>query len=395
MGPLNDLTVLELGVLIAGPFCGQLLGDFGADVIKIEQPGVGDPIRQWGEVLVDGHSVFSAKIGRNKKCITLDLRQPAGQDLLKDLVAQADILVENFRPGTMEKWGVGYDVLSQINPRLIMVRVSGFGQDGPYAKRAGFGSIGEAIGGLRYITGDPANLPARTGISIGDSLAATFAALGTLVAVHHRHRTGRGQVVDSAIYESVLAMMESLVPEYTLGGHIRERTGSILPKVAPSNVYPCLDGMMLIAANQDTVFGRLAEAMAQPELANDDRFSNHLARGDNQTELDQVISDWTANLTTHDLQALCDEHGVPCSPIFRAPDMLSDPHFQAREALIDVDHPHLGAFPMQNVFPRLSETPGEISHPAPDLGANNEEIFGQLLDKSAEEIATLKRRGVI
>jgi len=395
MGPLEDLTVLELGVLIAGPFCGQLLGDFGAEVIKIEQPGVGDPMRQWGEVLIDGHSVFSAKIGRNKKSVTLDLRQAEGQAILKDLVETADILIENFRPGTMEKWGLGYDVLNALNPRLIMVRVSGFGQDGPYSERAGYGSIGEAVGGLLYITGDPESLPSRTGISIGDSLAATYAALGTLIAVHHRHKTGLGQMVDAAIYESVLAMMESLIPEYQLGGHVRERTGSILPKVAPSNVYPCSDGMMLIAANQDGVFTRLSEAMGQPELTADEKFSSHVARGDHQAELDELISTWTLDFTTSDLQALCDVHGIPCSPIYRAPEMLADPHFAAREAIISVDHPHLGPFKMQNVFPRLSETPGKVTHTAPDLGQDNDEVLGQRLGKSAEELADLSRLGVI
>lgn len=395
MGPLEDLRVLELGVLIAGPFCGQLLGDFGAEVIKIEQPEVGDPMRQWGEVLIDGHSLFSAKIGRNKKSITLDLRQSEGQTILKKLVKRADILIENFRPGTMEKWGLGYGVLAEINPGLIMTRVSGFGQDGPYSTRAGYGSIGEAVGGLRYITGDPDSLPSRTGISIGDSLAATYAALGTLMAVHHRHKTGRGQMVDSAIYESVFAMMESIVPEYQLGGHVRERTGSILPKVAPSNIYPCRDGMMLIAANQDGVFGRFAEAMGKRELAEDARFLSHVARGDHQGELDEIISAWSGDFTTAELQACCDSHGVPCSAIYRAPDMLADPHFAARKAIISVDHPHLGPFKMQNAFPRLSETPGEVTHTAPDLGQHNDEILGQGLGMNTDEIADLKRRGVI
>src|SRR5580704_16572372 len=277
-GALSDLRVLELGTLIAGPFCGQLLGDMGAEVIKVEPPSQGDPMRSWGRHK-DGAmpSLWWPVVSRNKKAITLDLRQRDGQELLKSLVAKADFLLENFRPGTLEKWGLGFDALSAVNPRLIMIRVSGYGQTGPYAHRAGFGAIGEAMGGLRHVVGDPSTPPSRMGISIGDALAATFACVGALSALHYREKTGRGQIVDSAIYEAVLNMMESLITEYDQSGYIRERTGAILPNVAPSNVYPTRDGLVLIAANQDTVFGRLALAMGEPELARDPRYATHQA----------------------------------------------------------------------------------------------------------------------
>ena len=297
-GPLAGLRVIELGTLLAGPFCGQLLGDFGAEVIKVEPPGQGDPMRVWGREKAHGKSLWWPVVARNKKAITLDLRQADGQALLKDLVKQSDFLLENFRPGTMEKWGLGWSELSAINPRLIMIRVSGFGQTGPYSRQAGFGAIGEAMGGLRYVVGDPSTPPSRMGISIGDSLAATFACIGALSALHHRDKTGRGQVVDSAIYEAVLNMMESLITEYDKAGYVRERTGAILPNVAPSNVYRTADGMVLIAANQDTVFSRLAEAMGQPDLATNPKYSSHGARGAHQAELDALVESWTSTLTT-------------------------------------------------------------------------------------------------
>ena len=264
--PLDDIRVVELGQLLAGPFCGQLLGDFGAEVIKVEDPTNGDPMRQWGREKPYGKSLWWPVVARNKKSVTANLRTEAGQDLVRRLIARADVLIENFRPGTLERWGLAPEQLWEINPGLIVTRVTGFGQTGPYASRAGYGSIGEAMGGIRYVTGDPDRAPARAGISLGDSLAATFAALGTLVALHQRGRTGRGQVVDSAIYEAVLAMMESLLPEWQIAGYQRERTGTTLPNVSPSNVYPTADGeVVLIAANQDTVFRRLAEVMGRPE----------------------------------------------------------------------------------------------------------------------------------
>jgi formyl-CoA transferase len=394
-GPLAGLRVIELGTLLAGPFCGQLLGDFGAEVIKVEPPGQGDPMRVWGREKAHGKSLWWPVVARNKKAITLDLRQAEGQELLKSLVAEADFLLENFRPGTLEKWGLGWNELSAINPRLIMIRVSGFGQTGPYSRQAGFGAIGEAMGGLRYVVGDPTTPPSRMGISIGDSLAATFACIGALTALHHRHMTGRGQVIDSAIYEAVLNMMESLVTEYDKTGFIRERTGAILPNVAPSNVYQTRDGMVLIAANQDTVFTRLTAAMGQPALAQDPRYATHGARGAHQQELDALVEQWTLSLTTQDALALMDEHGVPAGLIYRAPEMLQDPHFKAREAIVTVPHPDFGELRMQNVAPKLSETPGSVHSPSPELGQHNDEVYLQLLGLARERYDELKSRKVI
>lgn len=390
------MRVIEIGQILAGPFCGQLLADFGADVIKIEEPGVGDPMREWGREKPHGQSLWWPVVARNKKSITLDLRREEARDIVYALVREADILVENFKPGTLERWGLGYDVLSRINPRLIMVRITGYGQTGPYSRYPGYGAIGEALGGLRYVTGDPSVPPSRSGISIGDSLAAIFGCIGCLVALHARERTGVGQVVDSAIYESVLAMMESLIPEYDLAHYVRERTGPILPNVAPSNVYPTSDGqMVLIAANQDGVFERLAEAMGQAELARDYRFETHSARGANQAALDQLIAAWTRTQTRDALVATLNEADVPVGSIYRAPEMLADPHFKAREAIIAIAHPLLGQIKMQNVVPKLSETPGAINHAGPMLGEHNDEIYRTLLGMSDTELADLKNKGVI
>ena len=311
-GPLADLKVVEMGTLIAGPFCGQILGDFGADVVKIEDPKSGDPMRQWGRSLPKGLSPWWPVIGRNKRSLALDLRASEGREIARALIDQADILIENFRPGTMEKWGMGYEALSARNPRLIMARVSGFGQTGPYAGRAGYGLIGEAMGGLRHVTGEPDRPPARAGISIGDSLTAMHAVMGITMALHHRSNTGRGQMIDAALYESVLAVMENLVTEYDITGYIRERSGAILPGIAPSNVYPCAKAeMILIGGNGDTVFARLAEIMQMAGLASDPKFISHAARGENQAELDAIIADWTRGWALADLLALLEEKGIP------------------------------------------------------------------------------------
>ena len=395
-GPLSDLRVIELGSLIAGPFCRQLLGDMGAEVIKIESPGQGDPMRQWGREKAYGESLWWPVVARNRKSITLDLRQAEGQALPHRLAAKTDFLLENFRPGTMEKWGCGYPDLAAINPGLIMIRVSGYGQNGPYAQRAGFGAIGEAMGGLRYTVGNPEAPPSRVGISIGDSLAATFAALGALSALHVREATGRGQIVDSAIYEAVLNMMESLVTEYDKRGYIRERTGAILPNIAPSNVYPTRDGgMELIAANQDAVFVRLAYAMGEPELAARPEYSTHSARGARQRELDEYIGNWSRRHGRDEILDRMHAHGVPAGLIYRAPDMLADPHFRARESIVTVDHPDLGKLKMQNVAPRLSATPGGVRSPSPRLGEHNREIYLEFLGLSTDEYRDLESRRVV
>ena len=394
-GALADLRVLELGTLIAGPFCGQLLGDMGAEVIKIEAPGQGDPMRTWGPQKRGEPSVWWPVIGRNKKAITLDLRQPEGQRLFKELARKSDVIIENFRPGTLEKWNCGWTNLSELNLRLIMARVSGFGQTGPYSQRAGYGGIGEAMGGLRYIVGEPDRPPSRVGISIGDSLAGVHACMGILAALHHRERTGVGQIVDAAIYESVLNMMESLVTEYDQLGHVRERSGAILPRIAPSNVYPTRDGIVMIGANQDTVFARLCTAMQTPALSGDARYRDHVARGTHQLELDAIIAQWTSTLGTRELLELLEKHGVPSGLIYRTADMLDDPHFAAREAIVSTSHPRFGTLRMQNVAPRLSATPSSIRTPAPEIGQHNDEIYRELLGMEPTAIATYRASGVI
>lgn len=392
-GPLKGLRVVEMGQLIAGPFCGQLLGDMGAEIIKIEPPKIGDPMRAWGR---GDYPLWWEVVARNKKSVSADLRVPEGQDLARRLIATADILIENFRPGTLEKWGLSPQDLMKDHPGLIIVRVSGYGQTGPYSDRAGFGGIGEAMGGWRHIVGDPDRAPSRMGISIGDSLAATYGCLGALAALRHRDQTGQGQVVDSSLYESVLQVMESMIPDYTTSGHIRERSGSFLPGIAPSNVYRCKDGDYLIGANQDTVFGRLCAAMERPELAKDPRYIDHINRGKNQLELDALIEDWTKTLTVDELEALMIKAGVPAGKIYRAPEMLADPHFAAREAIIDVEHPRWGTLKMQNVFPKLSATPGNVRSIAPQtVGQDNAEVYGSILGLTATELADLESRGFI
>ncbi|MBF6147582.1 CaiB/BaiF CoA transferase family protein [Nocardia nova] len=395
-GPLADLRVVEMGQLLAGPFCGQLLGDFGAEVIKLESPGRGDPMREWGREKPYGRSLWWPVVARNKKSVTCNLRTARGQALARELIAQADIVVENFRPGTLERWGLDFETLRAGNPGLILTRVTGYGQNGPYAPRAGYGSIGEAMGGIRYTTGDPGHPPARTGISLGDSLAAVFATIGTLAALHHRERTGRGQLVDSAIYEAVLAMMESLLPEWDITHYQRERTGPVLPNVAPSNVYPAAGGdLVLIAANQDTVFGRLATVMGRPELATTERFATHSTRGKNMAELDDIIGEWTRTVPANKLLDRLHAAGVPAGRIYTARDMFADPHFAAREAIVRLAHPELGEIPMQNVFPKLSETPGSVRHSGPELGEHNAEIYERLLGIGSDELSRLAENGIV
>lgn len=395
-GPLAGLRVVEMGQLIAGPFCGQVLGDLGAEVIKLEQPGTGDPMRVWGRSLPQGESMWWSVVGRNKRSVTVNLRLPEGQAIAKRLIAKSDIVVENFRPGTLERWGMSYDELSADNPGLILTRVSGFGQSGPYATRAGYGAIGEAMGGLRYVVGDPSTPPSRVGISIGDTLAAMFAALGTLSAVYERSRSGRGQVVDSAIYEAVLGIMESIIPEWVIANYQRERSGAILPNVAPSNVYPTKDGAwILIAANQDTVFARLAKAMGRPELARDERYATHGARGERQVELDALVAEFTSEHESKELEELLLEHSVPVGKIYRPVDMLDDEQFLARRSIVETEHPVLGSIPMQNTFPRLSRTDGAVRWPGPRLGQHTTDVLTRLGGYTEDAIAELSRAGAI
>jgi formyl-CoA transferase len=391
-GALKDLRVVEMGSLIAGPFCGQLMGDMGAEVIKVEPPGAGDPMRVWGR----GQPVWWEVIARNKKSVSIDLRVAEGQALARRLIGKADILIENFRPGALEAWDLAPEDLRKDHPGLIVVRMSGYGQDGPYASRTGFGGIGEAMGGWRNIVGDPDRAPSRMGVSIGDTLAATYGCMGALAALHHREKTGEGQIVDSALYEAVLQVMEALVPEYAVAGIIRERSGSILPGIAPSNVYRCRDGDYMIGANNDAIFARLAQAMGRPELAEDARYATHTARGAHQTELDQLIEAWTSTLTVDALEALMIAHAIPAGRIYRAPEMIADPHFAAREAIVDVPHPRWPGLKMQNVFPKLSATPGAIRSIAPQVvGQDNAAVFGALLGLGEPELAALAKAGVI
>jgi formyl-CoA transferase len=387
-GPLSGIRVLELGQLIAGPFCGQLLADFGAEVVK-------DPMRNWGQVKSDGMSLWWPIISRNKKCITLNMRTEEGREIAKELISSCDILIENFRPGTMEKWGLSYEILNEINPRLIMVRVSGYGQTGPYAKRPGYASIGEAMGGLRHVIGYPDREPCRAGISIGDTVTGMFAAIGALLALHSRDKTGHGQVVDAAIYESVFALMESTLSEFVSAGYVRGRTGSILPKIAPTNVYPARDGSILIAANQDSIFKRLAHAMGMASMADDIRYATHVARGEQQAELDALIANWSKDFTVEELEALLNECDVPNGRIFTAPDILEDIQYKAREAIVRVAHPILGEVTMQNTFPKLSSTPGRVNWCGPDLGHHNHEIYIDQLGYSLERYSALKTAEIV
>ncbi len=395
--PLDGVRVIEMGSLLAGPFCGQLLADFGAEVIKIEPPGKGDPMREWGRHRKEGRTLWWPIIARNKKSVTLNLREKEGQEFARKLIAEADVLVENFRPGTMERWGIGYEELSEVNPGLVMVRVSGYGQTGPYRDQAGFGAIGEAMGGIRHVTGFPDQAPPRAGISLGDSLAATFGALGALTALYHREaHGGKGQVVDVGIYEAVLALMESTIPEYVLASQVRGRTGTVLPFVAPSNIYLTKDeDYILIAGNADTVFGRLAEALGHPEWAEDKRYSTHHARGENMEEIDTMISDWTSGRTVDEVLETMREAGVPAGKVFTAKDMLEDPQYAARENVVEVEDPEIGSFPMQNVVPRLSETPGEVRWTGPSLGEHNEDVYGKVLGLNEKDLGGLRERGIV
>jgi formyl-CoA transferase/succinyl-CoA--D-citramalate CoA-transferase len=398
-GPLAGVRIIELGQLMAGPMVGSRAADFGAEVIKIEPPRTGDPIRQWGHHRYNDQGLMWPVIGRNKKSVTANLRDPRGQDLLRKLVEQADALVENFKPGTLEKWGLSPEELHKINPRLVIVRVSGFGQDGPYSARAGFASLGEAMGGLRYINGFPDQPPPRFGISLGDTLTALFAFEGLMMALYWRDAKGggKGQVVDASIIDSCFSMLESALPEYDKCGVIRQPSGTGLANIAPSNIYRTRDDKwMVIAANLDTLYRRLCVAMGKPELADDPRFRTHVARGENAAELDGLVSEWTVTLTKDELQKVLDEHEVVAGPIYSIADIANDPHFQQRKMVLRHPDPRFGELAVPGVTPKLSATPGGVSWLGEAVpGAQNADVYGALLGLDDEARAALENDGVI
>lgn len=394
--PLEGIRVLELGVLIAGPFAARLMAEFGAEVIKVETPKQGDPIRNW-RMVHDGTSLWWYVQSRNKKSITLDLKSAEGQDIIKRLIKEVDIVVENFRPGTLEKWGIGYEELRKINPKLVMVRISGYGQTGPYKDRPGFGSIGEAMGGIRYLTGYPDLPPTRVGISLGDSVSSLYAVIGALMALRHREvNGGNGQVVDVALYESIFSLMESMVPEYDMFKHIRERTGSTLPGIAPSNIYLSKDGKyIVIGANGDSIYKRLMNLMGRTDLAEDERFQTNEGRAKQMEYLDQEIENWTKQYDINEALRLLDEAGIPSGPIYNIEDMTKDPHFNERNMFEQIEVEGIGKLKVPGIIPKLSETPGGIEWAGPKLGQHNEEIIKQVAGLTDEQFEKLKKLGVL
>ncbi len=398
-GPLSGVRVIEMGQLVAGPFVGSRMADFGAEVIKVESPGQGDAMRHWGHHRYKGRSLWWPVLARNKKTISANLREKRGQDLVRRLIEQADVLVENFKPGTLEKWGLDPESLHVINPGLIIARVSGFGQTGPYSSRPGFASVGEAMGGLRYINGFPDQPPPRTGISLGDSLAGMFATQGVLMALYWRDTIGKGkgQVVDASITESCFAMLESALPEYDKVGFIRQPSGTGLANVSPSNIFPTKDEKwVVIAANLDAMFKRLCDAMEQPELADDPRYSTHQARGARCDELDARIADWTREFTAAELDVRLDEYGVVSGPIYTIEDIANDPHYQARDMIRRYQDDELGDIAVPGFVPVMSETKSEIAWLGPsEVGAYNEEVYCGLLGMTQTELQELENDGII
>ena len=398
-GPLAGIRVIELGGMLAGPFAGRLLGDLGADVIKVEPPGKPDSIREWGRGRVDGKGLLWPVLVRNKRCITLNLREERGQELLLDLMRETDVLIENFRPGTLERWNLSPERLEEVNPRLVLARVSGYGQTGPYAERAGFASVGEAMGGLRYLNGNPGEPPPRLGVSLGDSLAGMFAVQGILAALHERdvRGSGRGQVIDVSILESCFAMLEDVPSEYHRLDAVREPSGTSLKGIAPSNLYRSRDGKwMVIAANRDNLFVRLCEVMGRPEMAEDPRYSTHTARGERQEELDELIGAWAAEHDAAELDAKLNEAGVVAGPVYSIEDIFEDPHYQAREMLVEHPDEEIGPVIGPGIVPKLSRTPGAIRWAGPwPMGNDNAEVFGDLAGVEPDELSDLADRGIV
>lgn len=393
-GALAGLRVVEMGQLIAGPFVGKTLADFGADVIKIEPPGAGDPLRNW-RMIQDGTSVWWQVQSRNKRSVAIDLRNEEGQEIARRLIEEADILIENFRPGTLEGWGMSYETLSEINPGLIMLRISGYGQTGPYRDMPGFGAIGEAMGGLRHLTGEAGRVPVRCGISIGDSLAALHGTIGVLIALYHRKvNGGRGQVIDVALYEAVFNVMESLIPEYSAFGVVREPAGSALPGIAPSNAYRCVDGVVLIAGNGDSIFRRLMDTIGRPDLENDAGLASNAGRVARAEELDWAIEQWTRQFSVDEVLQILADAKVPVGRVYTAKDIFEDPHYQAREMLLTQRTREGREIGMPGIVPKLLSTPGSIRNAAPRLGDDTDIVLAEL-GLTPSEIQGLRDRKVV
>jgi formyl-CoA transferase len=376
--PLEGMKVIEMGTLIAGPFCARLMGEFGAEVVKIESPDGGDPLRTWRK-LYQGTSLWWYVQARNKKSVTVNLKHPAGQEIVRRLAAQADVVVENFRPGAMESWNLGWEHLSALNPRLVMVRLSGFGQTGPYRDRPGFGAIGESMGGLRHLTGFPDRAPCRVGVSIGDSIAALHGVIGALMALRHRDRSGKGQVVDVALYESVFNLMESLLPEYDMFDFVRQRSGASLPGIVPSNTYPTQDGKyVVIGANADSIFKRMMKAIGREDMANDPTLAKNDGRVAHTDEIEQVIAGWTSCHTLDEVVRTLEQAEVPVGRIYDIADIAADPHYLARDMIEQAALPDEHPLKVPGIVPKLSETPGATKWLGPALGAHTAEVLSAL-----------------
>lgn len=392
--PLEGVRVIEMGQLIAGPFAGKTLGDFGADVIKIEAPDGGDPLRNW-RMIKEGTSVWWQVQSRNKRSLALDLRSSEGQDIARKLVAEADVLIENFRPGTLEGWDMGWDVLSQLNPGLVMLRISGYGQTGPYRDLPGFGMIGEAMGGLRHLTGEPGRVPVRCGVSIGDTLAALHGVIGVLTALYHRKvNGGQGQVIDVALHEAVFNVMESLIPEYSAFGAVREPGGSALPGIAPSNAYSCRDGVVLVAGNGDSIFKRLMHAIGRPDLAEAPDLANNAGRVARVGEIDGAIGAWTATRGVAEVLDVLGQARVPAGKVYTARDIAEDPHYRARDMIVKQATRDGYEVEVPGIVPKLMGTPGGIRSAAPHLGEDTDAVLREV-GLSEEQIAALRARGVV
>ena len=393
-GPLAGYRVLEIGSTVAGPFCGRMLADFGAEVIKVE-PAEGDPVRTMGKQF-EGRSLYAASIFRNKKLISIDLHSEEGRVLVRDLAVRSDVVVENFKPGTLEKWGLGWEDLSKLNPRLVMVRISGFGQDGPYSRRPGYGVVCEAVSGLRHLTGDPDRAPSRVGVSMTDYIAGLHAAYGAVMALMARDKTGRGQCIDATLFESAFNFMEVWIPAYDKLGFVPDRTGSRLIGSTPNNLYPTADGTYIhITAMADNLFRRLVEAMDQPKLAQDPRFANAIERNEQHEALDAIVSEWTSKLRLEEIEAILHKVQVPATRIFTVADIFNDPHYRARKAIVNAPDQHMGEVAMAGVVPRLSGTPGAVRHAGRDIGQDSRNVLRDVLGLADAHIDELTKSGVI